>query len=96
MAPVIRSRPQDAEAFEGASVRFECTVVADPPPSITWFRNGAALATSRKHEILRGEEALIVRDVGARDQGVYECVATNAAGEARASATLTVFGKLVP
>ena len=93
MPPVLRSRPQNAEAFEGATVRFHCSVSADPPPSITWYKNGAALATSSKYDIESGEEALLVRDVSARDQGVYECVVENMAGVVRAEATLTVFGK---
>ena len=74
-------------------MRFQCAVSADPPPSIAWFKNGAALATSRKYEIQANEESLLIRNVGARDQGTYECVAQNAAGVVRASATLRVFGK---
>ena len=36
---------------------------------------------------------LVITEVQAGDQGVYACVASNSAGVATASGTLTIFGK---
>ena len=48
-----------------------------------------------RYEIQANEESLLIRNVAARDEGTYECVAENVAGSVRAFATLTVFGKLI-
>ena len=73
-------------------VTFECVATGIPPPSITWFRNGAELADSR---IMLNDPSSILMDDGNEgmvfevtrtltlsmsedgDSGGYECRASN-------------------
>ncbi|XP_041428394.1 hemicentin-2 isoform X1 [Xenopus laevis] len=66
-------------------VVLECDVSGNPPPSVTWWKDGFLLP-------IHGPK-LQINSVSIDDEGVYTCVATNFAGEGRQDVVLTV---LVP
>ena len=63
----------------GSSLNFTCRAEGTPPPHITWRFNGELLRPGRGLMINR-RQTLIVRSVGAEDEGRYECVASNIGG----------------
>uniref|UniRef100_A0A7E4ZS77 Immunoglobulin I-set domain protein n=1 Tax=Panagrellus redivivus TaxID=6233 RepID=A0A7E4ZS77_PANRE len=85
------------ELHEGQPAHFETTVepVDDPNLKIQWYLNGAPVAASNRAKIINdfGWIILNLSSVDERDSGVWECVATNEAGEARESTELNVLGR---
>ena len=76
--------PRDATVAEGESVEFTCSAVGIPHPTIQWLFKDGVIST---------EAVLSIQEVEEEDEGSYTCVASSSAGEAEASATLTLFGK---
>lgn len=83
--PTITVPPMDVAVREGLSAEFTCSARGIPSPEITWFHGDAQVGVGM---------SLIVDNANTNDQGDYVCLASNSAGETRASATLTVFGEL--
>jgi len=77
---------------EGRKVHFEGKVepVADPDLQVEWLLNGHPVTVGHRFRPVHdfGYVALDVLDLIEEDSGVYECVATNAAGSARLSTRL--------
>uniref|UniRef100_A0A3Q0SRJ5 Ig-like domain-containing protein n=1 Tax=Amphilophus citrinellus TaxID=61819 RepID=A0A3Q0SRJ5_AMPCI len=51
----ILTKPQSLTVEEGHTARFECDVDGEPAPSITWLREGAAVAPSARHHIVSSQ-----------------------------------------
>ncbi|XP_053415690.1 hemicentin-2 [Nycticebus coucang] len=66
-------------------VTLQCTGSGMPPPSLRWWKDGVALASSGGR--------LQIEKVDLRDEGVYTCAAANLAGESKRDVALKV---LVP
>ncbi|PAA59987.1 hypothetical protein BOX15_Mlig017207g2 [Macrostomum lignano] len=73
----------------GAVIR--CSASGSPQPTISWFKDGAALTPDSRRLVTRsdGQELEIV-SVGPESQGVYRCEAVNGAGRDSAEVRLTV------
>jgi hypothetical protein len=82
-APFMSSAPIDQTVAAGATVTFLASAIGSPPPSFQWFRNEIALTGANSGTLVLG-------NVRPDDSAQYTVVATNAAGSAHASATLTV------
>lgn len=67
---------------------FNCSATGNPPPIISWYRNGQQLENS--YLINYEPPTLRISSVEPEDQGIYECFARNNAGEAKISGHLTV------
>ncbi|KAA0186981.1 Hemicentin 1, partial [Fasciolopsis buskii] len=67
----------------GADVDFECPVLGSPPPTITWYYNGAPLTQfTAPSKYLFEDEGKLLR-LGAtmgKDAGEYQCMARNEVG----------------
>jgi len=59
----------------GDTLTLNCSATGDPPPVISWKRQGAILPVGRSQ---RKGETLILRDLRRQDAGIYICVATSA------------------
>ena len=83
-------RGLDYVAVEGGMVVMNCSVLADPQPTVTWFCNGVVINTSSNPEkylvesifedvppIGRYVETLVVQTVAPIDSGNYTCRAQN-------------------
>ena len=67
--------PGKVFAATGDTLTLNCSATGDPPPVISWTRQGAALPVGRSD---RRNDALILRDFKEEDAGNYICVATSA------------------
>ena len=79
--PTIASPTPSIQVLSvGQAAQFVCLVEGFPPPEVVWLRDGEPHPNLRRASILR--EGLSLRDVRVTDVGVYECVASNALGQA--------------
>lgn len=67
-------------------VTLPCVVQGEPSPDLTWFHNGRPVGG-------RGTAALRIQSVSLADQGTYQCVAKNTAGQDTLEIKLEVLGE---
>lgn len=103
-APYFKQKPQLKQADDGNKLIFECSLSANPQPSIEWWRGDEQLNESDGRtffKIAPNSEAdsynvsLTLDDVIESDAGLYRVVACNASGEVAASINLNFSRKLV-
>ncbi|XP_066505395.1 protein tyrosine phosphatase receptor type Db [Hoplias malabaricus] len=92
--PVFTRTPTDQTGVQGGVASFVCQATGDPQPRISWSRKGKKV-TNQRFEVIDFEDGsgsvLRVQPLRTpRDEAVYECVASNEAGEISASTRLTV------
>ncbi len=83
LSPFITSPPLDQTVNAGAAVTLQAAAIGTPAPAYQWQKNGIDLAGATA-SALRFATATLA------DTGRYTITATNLAGTASASATLTV------
>ncbi|XP_058118986.1 uncharacterized protein LOC131284066 [Anopheles ziemanni] len=91
VAPTFVSRISSYISSVVASMTFNCSVSGNPPPTVTWYKNGRAI---RSNYIMHYAYPLLrINTLDPEDEGLYQCVAKNAAGEIAASTYLTIRDK---
>uniref|UniRef100_A0A7N8X7U1 Peroxidasin n=1 Tax=Mastacembelus armatus TaxID=205130 RepID=A0A7N8X7U1_9TELE len=92
--PRITSEPHDVDVTLGNTVYFTCRAEGNPKPQIIWLRNNNALNMRDDSRLnLLEDGTLMIQDTRETDQGVYQCMAKNVAGEVKTSqVTLRYFG----
>ncbi|XP_029295180.1 LOW QUALITY PROTEIN: hemicentin-1 [Cottoperca gobio] len=92
--PVISgtSRLQELTVVLGQEVEFQCRVSGRPAPRVEWSRDGEVLSRNGDPhvEFLEDGQVLKVKSVRLRDQGLYQCLASNNAGTQMRQFRLTV------
>ncbi|XP_010610268.1 striated muscle preferentially expressed protein kinase [Fukomys damarensis] len=76
----------------GADVLLKCIITANPPPQVSWHKDGSVLR-SEGRLLLRSEgerHTLLLREAQAADAGSYMATATNELGQASCAASLAV------
>ncbi|XP_055771752.1 netrin receptor DCC-like [Salvelinus fontinalis] len=68
-------------------MELECAVTGNPPPTVRWMKNGEEVIPSDYFQIVDGSNLQILGLVKS-DEGFYQCVAENEAGNAQAMAQL--------
>ena len=97
VAPQFTSKPAIRQL--GSSVVFQVTLIAAPPPSITWYKGSSAITHGSHYNISIQTDGLNyillceIMDVGKSDGGAYKVTAKNAQGEANANINLNLEGK---
>jgi len=95
-APSFTTPLSSVSARDGTEVTLSCVVVGQPAPSVTWYHNDRAVdrATAPdfavSHDPATGRCRLTIADCMAADQGLFRCVARNAAGSTETRCQLTV------
>ncbi|CAG2215078.1 SDK [Mytilus edulis] len=95
-APLITSQIQSWYLRDfGQSIQVECQAKGHPPPSITWYFNAqrvSLLVTAGKLTVLSVTQSgsLMITNLHPSDTGVYQCFASNAAGETKISTWISV------
>ncbi|KAF4529946.1 hypothetical protein B566_EDAN018068 [Ephemera danica] len=100
--PQITARPRDQQVRAGGIAAFLCRAAGDPPPQLTWRKNGKRLSGTQSRYLVHedgfppsgGAASLLRIDPvrNSRDEANYECIAENGVGDAvSAEATLTVY-----
>ncbi|XP_053365553.1 peroxidasin [Clarias gariepinus] len=92
--PRITSEPRDVDVTSGNTVYFMCRAEGNPKPQIIWLRNNNALNMQDDSRLnLLEDGTLMIQDTRETDQGVYQCMAKNVAGEVKTGeVTLRYFG----
>lgn len=103
-APYFKQKPQLKQADDGNKLIFECSLSANPQPTIEWWRGEEQLNESDGRtffKIAPNSDAdafnvsLTLDDVIETDAGLYRVVARNASGEVAASINLNFSRKLI-
>ncbi|NXA51206.1 DCC protein, partial [Nothocercus julius] len=87
--PWFLIRPSNLYAYESMDIEFECAVSGKPPPTVEWIKNGEVVIPSDYFQIVGGSNLRILGLVKS-DEGFYQCVAENDAGNAQTSAQLII------
>lgn len=85
---------EDVEVIENHTAYFACPTEGIPPPSILWLRNQTPLLDfpyPNLRELSNGRQ-LELRNAQVSDEGIFQCQATNVAGQKSKSFKLKVQG----
>ncbi|XP_075792870.1 hemicentin-1 isoform X2 [Pelodiscus sinensis] len=74
------NHPSEVVVTIGNNISLECKVQGNPPPAITWMKDGHLLVNGRGVEILNDGRLLQLKNAQVSDTGRYVCVAGNVAG----------------
>ncbi|XP_056089150.1 neogenin 1a isoform X4 [Rhinichthys klamathensis goyatoka] len=88
-SPQFLKKPANVYAHEATDVIFECEVTGSPAPTIKWVKNGDAVIPSDYFKIIK-EQNLQVLGLVKSDEGFYQCLAENDAGNVQSSAQLII------
>ncbi|EMP34679.1 Hemicentin-2 [Chelonia mydas] len=69
------------EAVMGQPLALECSASGQPPPALSWLKDGLLLARSNGTQILGGGTVLRIERVLEGSGGTYTCLASSPAGE---------------
>ncbi|XP_067291375.1 obscurin [Pseudorasbora parva] len=92
-APVFLTELRSQDVPDGFPVSFDCVIVANPPPTVRWFKDGKLLEENDHYMINEDQEGrhqLIITAVLPTDMGVYRCMAENDSGITSSKAELRV------
>lgn len=73
-------------------VKLECEARGVPIPTITWYRKGDAIFSSRRAQYVEQGHYLKIPRAQASDAGQYTCKVTNVAGSTEKRYELDVYG----
>ncbi|KAB7501983.1 Neogenin [Armadillidium nasatum] len=87
--PRFIEKPKNTLAYEKEDIELVCKVNGRPPPTVTWLKDGEFIKESEYFQFVGGTNLKILGLVPG-DAGMYQCLASNGAGEIQASAQLIV------
>ncbi|XP_057669048.1 neogenin isoform X2 [Diorhabda carinulata] len=87
--PRFLVKPQDKIEHSTKDVELECAVYGIPDPEVRWFKNGELVKYSDYYKLVEGHN-LKIMGLMTSDSGLFQCFATNAAGNIQAVANLKV------
>ncbi|XP_030002986.1 protein tyrosine phosphatase receptor type Db isoform X7 [Sphaeramia orbicularis] len=92
--PRFTRTPEDQTGVQGGVASFVCQASGDPQPKIVWNKKGKKVS-SQRFEVIEFDDGsgsvLRIQPLRTpRDEAVYECHASNSAGEITASTRLSV------
>ncbi|XP_056119027.1 neural cell adhesion molecule 1a isoform X8 [Rhinichthys klamathensis goyatoka] len=91
--PSIRTRYTElnATADINQAVTLACYADGYPEPTVTWARGNIVLESNEKYSLNEDGSELTIKDVNKLDEGDYQCIARNKAGEKSDEVALSVF-----
>ncbi|KAK2872710.1 hypothetical protein Q8A67_022607 [Cirrhinus molitorella] len=91
--PSIRTRYTElnATADINQAVTLACYADGYPEPTVTWARSNIVLESEGKYSLNDDGSELTIKDVTKLDEGDYQCIARNKAGERSEEVSLNVF-----
>ncbi|NXV13679.1 HMCN1 protein, partial [Cepphus grylle] len=72
---------QSRQVVAGNSLTLECKAAGNPPPLLTWLKDGVPVKASDNLRVVAGGKKLEILNAVEADRGQYLCVATSIAGE---------------
>lgn len=93
--PEIIKPLRNAECIQNHNAKFECTIIGNPTPTITWYKGAREISNgSRYHIYSEGENHhLIIHDVFGEDADEYVCRAMNKGGIKSTRAELLIMSE---
>lgn len=90
--PTVLLPLKDVHSIEGKSVQLQCEIRGQPEPEVIWYKDGKPIKESSDVQLLfRGDRcSLFIQEAYLEDEGVYQVVAINSAGEASSKCHLTI------
>uniref|UniRef100_A0A8C9SYX9 Contactin-3 n=1 Tax=Scleropages formosus TaxID=113540 RepID=A0A8C9SYX9_SCLFO len=89
--PKFLKQPSNLHAYESTDIVMECDVTGKPLPSVHWMKNGEVVIPSDYFQIIGGSNLQILGLVKS-DEGFYQCMAENDAGNSQVGVKLATFG----
>ncbi|XP_026558988.1 hemicentin-1 [Pseudonaja textilis] len=86
--PKVIVSPKNQSFTEGSEVSISCSATGYPKPTVAWTHNDMFLMVSNRYRLTPGG-TLIIKNTVPKDEGVYGCLASNAAGTVKGTAGLT-------
>lgn len=77
----------------GSTISISCDVFGEPIPHITWFRNAEALDMTSERYIVQEDNSLLIKKLSMDDSAMFQCLASNEAGEKSSYTWLRVKSK---
>ncbi|XP_048523276.1 neogenin isoform X2 [Dendroctonus ponderosae] len=87
--PRFLKKPKDLTDYSSKDIELECSVYGIPQPKILWFKNGELVRDSEYYQLVNGNNLKIV-GLLTEDSGLFQCFASNPAGNIQAAASLKV------
>lgn len=86
--PVINGGFSSKEEVLGYYSTLNCDASGNPKPTIQWYRDGKLI----KYDwiVKYKEPKLLIQTFEERHKGIYQCIATNVAGEAHATGLISL------
>lgn len=81
--PTVQLSPaNEVKVAVGTKAQVSCNHKGNPPPKITWTKNGTPLISSSRIQLKPAKRSskLIIKKLALDDQGYYECQAVNVLG----------------
>ncbi|XP_050426964.1 netrin receptor DCC-like [Adelges cooleyi] len=88
--PQFIKKPKDTMVVEKEDIVLDCEVEGKPTPQITWLKNGDQIKPGEYLQFVNGTNLKILR-LMTDDSGMFQCLASNPAGNIQSSAFLNVF-----
>ncbi|XP_032320660.1 LOW QUALITY PROTEIN: immunoglobulin superfamily DCC subclass member 3 [Camelus ferus] len=88
--------PQSLSKPPGSSAIFTCVAQGVPEPLLVWLKNGKGLSPGNNIRLTHNNSTLMLAELSAKGEAIYQCVAENSAGSNQASARLAVTGDPEP
>lgn len=91
--PRFTKTPANVTVRTGETVTLNCAATGDPPPEISWTKDGGndfPAARERRMNVMPADHVFFIVNAKTTDMGIYSCAANNDAGTIVANATLTV------
>ena len=84
----------DVEVTDGQEVMLFCVVSGEPMPAVTWYHNNKNIVKNEEYVFTydrqTGHIYLVILDCLVDDEGEFQCVATNSAGQAVTQCNLRI------
>jgi neogenin len=87
--PRFLKKPQDKIELANKDIELECSVHGTPEPKISWFKDGEVITSNEYYQIVNGHNMKIM-GLMTSDSGIFQCFASNPAGNIQAAASLKV------
>lgn len=85
--------PLNKQVIIAHSLTLECKATGNPPPLLTWLKDGVPVKASDNIHTEADGKKLEIMSALEVDRGQYVCVATNVAGEKEIKYEVDVLGK---
>lgn len=91
--PTFKAQPESLiETDFGKTVQLKCDGIAYPSANVTWYKNAQLIDFDKQANVQTNESGtrLIISNIALKDQAIYQCFLSNAAGHISASTLIKI------